>query len=55
MIKIITLIKKRIAWIEEEEGSLTKGEILNIESELKTVDEKLARFIMVHKAINRYQ
>lgn len=55
MIDIITSIKKRIAWIEGEEDNLTEGELLNMEDRLKTVDGELARFIMVHKAVNRYQ
>lgn len=54
MIDIITSIKKRIAWIEEEEDNLTEGELLNMKGRLKTVDGELARFIMVHKAVNRY-
>lgn len=54
MIDIITSIKKRIAWIEKEEGNLTEAELLSIEGRLKTVDGELARFIMVHKAVNRY-
>ena len=53
MEKVLTAIKNRIEWIEQEEGNLTDHEKKLLMHNLKAIDDELARCMLMHMAISK--